>query len=377
MKPVATTTDASLRVDIEVILDNQHAGGAYVASPTFSQYPFGWLRDGAFVAHAMDRAGRIGSAVRFHGWVAQAVERHAVAIDALLARGRAGEHPDEGEFLPARFALDGDWRADDWPSFQLDGYGQWLWSLARHAELAGHLPSGVLEAARRVAEYLRVFRFEPCYDAWEEGRTQLHTSTLASTAAGLYAAQRLLGGTFVTAAEDVQGFMERECVSVAPAGDPTLQGAPHFVKQVGARVVDASLLWLATPFELWRPSDPRIESTVRRIEDDLLVDGGLRRYASDTFYGGGGWVLLTAWLGWHYARTGRRERAAELLAWVNAQRDEAGHLPEQVAVSTTHPGLRRYWTERWGGVARPLLWSHAMTILLALDLASDTSTPSG
>lgn len=365
MKAVPTTEDLA-RVDIDVILASQHAGGAYAASPTFSQYPFGWLRDGAFIAHAMDEAGEIHSAARFHGWVARVVERHAQQIQLLIGRGRAGEHPDEREFLPARFALDGRWHADDWPSFQLDGYGQWLWSLERHARIVGAVDSSVLQAAQVVAEYLSAYRLEPCYDAWEEGRTQLHTATLASTAAGLYAAQRLVGGAFGRAAADVKGFMERECVAthVQEAGE----AVAYFVKQVRSDVVDASLLWLATPFELWPHSDPRVLATVQRIEGDLMVGGGLRRYAGDTFYGGGAWVLLTAWLGWHYARSGKHDRAFALLAWVDAQRDGAGHLPEQVTVSDTHPTFLRYWTERWGEVARPLVWSHAMRLLLALEL---------
>ena len=33
---------------------------------------------------------------------------------------------------PARFALDGSTVADDWPNFQIDGYGTWLWALGQH-----------------------------------------------------------------------------------------------------------------------------------------------------------------------------------------------------------------------------------------------------
>lgn len=360
----AATDDRLMRLDIDVILTNQHDSGAYVASPTFSQYPFGWLRDGSFIAHAMDAVGEAESAARFHAWVSRAVEQHRSQLERVVAHGRAGGHPDEREFLPARFALDGTWHDDGWPAFQLDGYGQWLWSLERHAGVSGALAPQALEAARAVADYLIAFRLEPCYDAWEEGRTQLHTSTLASVAAGLLAAQRLLGGAYGDAGDEIRRFMARECVAV-PGGDTE---AAYFVKQVGRRAVDASVLWLATPFDLWPLSDPRIVATMRRVERELVSEGGVRRYAGDTFYGGGAWILLTAWLGWHYARAGRWREAAEKLAWVDARRDDAGHLPEQVPVSSTHPHFLRYWTERWGSTASPLLWSHAMRVLLAMAL---------
>ena len=357
-----------MRLDIGVILANQHESGAYVASPTFSQYPFGWLRDGAFIAHAMDVAGEGESASRFHTWVAQAVERHRPQLERVVALGLEGNHPDEHEFLPARFALDGTWRDDGWPAFQLDGYGQWLWSLERHAGMAGHLTPNMLQAARAVADYLVTFRLEPCYDAWEEGRTQLHTSTLASVAAGLLAAQRLLGGAYGDAGDDVKRFMEAECVAGVSSG--AVGG--HFVKRVRGSSVDASLIWLATPFELWSASDARIQATVERMESDLVSDGGLLRYAGDTFFGGGAWILLTAWLGWHYVRAGRRREAEEKLVWVDRHRDASGHLPEQVPVTSTHPYFLRYWTERWGRAACPLLWSHAMRMLLAVELNSKT-----
>ncbi|HZJ09948.1 MAG TPA: hypothetical protein VFD39_09650, partial [Trueperaceae bacterium] len=60
--PVApTATDriagvASDDVDLAAILAAQHHNGAYPASAGFSQYGHSWLRDGSFIAHAVDHA---------------------------------------------------------------------------------------------------------------------------------------------------------------------------------------------------------------------------------------------------------------------------------------------------------------------------------
>ena len=54
---VATLVDHSLTV----IAGNQAASGAYPASPTFPVYRYCWFRDGAFIADAMSRAGRVES----------------------------------------------------------------------------------------------------------------------------------------------------------------------------------------------------------------------------------------------------------------------------------------------------------------------------
>jgi GH15 family glucan-1,4-alpha-glucosidase len=56
---------------------------------------------------------------------------------------------------------------------------------------------------------------------------------------------------------------------------------------------------------------------------------------------------------------------------VEAQADADGELPEQVPVNLNDPAYLPVWRERWGEIARPLLWSHAKHLILreALDRA--------
>ena len=54
------------RRSVEVILDGQAPSGAFIASPTFGQYRFSWLRDGAFITEALDLVGQRDAAARFH-----------------------------------------------------------------------------------------------------------------------------------------------------------------------------------------------------------------------------------------------------------------------------------------------------------------------
>ena len=110
--------------------------------------------------------------------------------------------------------------------------------------------------------------------------------------------------------------------------------------------------------------------TITRIEQTLR-QGGVHRYPSDTYYGGGEWLLLSAWLGWYYADTGEFGLAQDLLAWVEGQASPDGGLPEQVPEALIHPPSYSIWLERWGPVANPLLWSHAMYLILFQAL-SDT-----
>ena len=73
-------------------------------------------------------------------------------------------------------------------------------------------------------------------------------------------------------------------------------------------------------------------------------------------------------LGWHYVQTGRREEAFEQLDWIVRHATSSGDIPEQVADNLLAPGARQAWVDRWGPVASPLLWSHAMYLTLASEL---------
>ncbi|MFO7545632.1 MAG: glycoside hydrolase family 15 protein [Trueperaceae bacterium] len=341
-------------VDVAIILTAQHQGGAYPAGAGFSQYDQCWLRDGSFIAYAMDLAGEHESASRFHRWVARTIVAHRHVVHDLIARRARDEGIGEFDFLPARFTPDGQWLQDGWPNFQLDGYGQWLWSLAEHLLRAGAgaLPSDLRPAVELVVDYLLAFWDEPCYDAWEEGRSQLHTATLGSIFAGLRAISDPYLPRAAEGAERVRTMVLTECVRDG-----------RFVKCIGNPAVDASLLWLSTPFALVPDTDPRMVATVARIEADLLHGGGVRRYAADTYYGGGEWIILSAWLAWHKARVGAHDQARSLMAWVEAQREEDGGLPEQVPGASVNERFLEHWTRRWGPAASPLAWSHAMAIV--------------
>ncbi|HKZ91092.1 MAG TPA: glycoside hydrolase family 15 protein [Candidatus Limnocylindrales bacterium] len=361
--------EASLRI----IAAGQASSGAFVASPTFSQYPYAWLRDGAFVAEGLDLAGRLDRSGLFHGWVARIIVRSRAGMGRAMARARRGQLPAADEYLHCRYDLDGRVADADWPTFQLDGAGIWLWSLAHHEHHGGVVAGEVREAARLAARYLAVLWPLPCADAWEESPEHVHTSTLAAIRAGLEAAVSL----------DRRLAREPEVATAraAIAGRlSTFRGA--FTKWSGSTAVDASLLWMAAPYETLAPTEPRFAATLSRIESELITaDGGVHRYREDTFYGGGAWPLLTAAYGRVLLRRGAPgdlERAWAALRWIERQADEQGRLPEQVADHAFAPHRVGEWRARWGESARPLLWSHAAYLALHVELgAQERETEAG
>jgi GH15 family glucan-1,4-alpha-glucosidase len=345
---------------VNVLLAGQSPSGALVACPTYPMYRFAWLRDGAFCARALDAAGHRDRAAAFHGWVARTLLGHRKQVERVVDRLANGRVPAPEEMPPARYVLDG--RIEEpgsvygevWPNYQLDGYGSWLFELAAHVQRGG-TPDVAPEAVELAARYLAAAWRTDCWDCWEERGDGQHASTLAAIAAGLAGAGRLLDSAehAKTAALVRASMLDR------------------FVRdglvRKGARDdrLDASLLWLALPYGILGPDDPVMRGTAEAIRAQLRGStGGIHRYLGDTYYGGGEWVLLTCWLGWYDAVTGEEAEWATARDWVIKQASAELDLPEQTTGAVQDPSMVEPWVRRWGTVATPLLWSHAMYLLM-------------
>jgi isomaltose glucohydrolase len=211
----------------------------------------------------------------------------------------------------ARYTLDGEPEPSEWPKLQIDGLGLVLGALRRRGDA-----SRWDEAATLVAGWLEHHWSEPCVDWWEE-REGIHAATLWCVGNGL-------------------GSDEIKREALARAGDR----------------LDGSLLFIGTP------------EIVARVEESLLVDGGVHRHLDDDYYGGGQWLLLTAMLGLAYVDHGRIEDARACLAWIEGHAAPNGDLPEQSQDHLLRPGSYEPWVEKWGDPPSPLLWSHAMYLRL-------------
>jgi len=344
---------------IEIILKNQSPIGAYIASPNFDSYRYCWIRDGSYIAYAMDLVGQHQSAVSFHEWVAGVVLSRKNVIEELVCRKPLAKIK-KGIYLHTRFTIEGDEAEEDWPNFQLDGFGTWLWSLVMHTKFTKTLPDEkCLLAAKLVAKYLISLWQTPCYDLWEEHPDSIHPYTLACIYGGLRNLSEITSEEYSRETEVIKQYILDHYLS---------NGYISKFKNDG--LVDASLIGLSVPYGLLAPEHPFMQATIAQIEKQLVHGGGVHRYSEDSYYGGGEWVLLSAWLGWYYTQTHEYEKATRMMQWIEEQSDPELNLPEQVPHSLNYPEMYAHWEQRWGKIAKPLLWSHAKYIILSENINS-------
>jgi GH15 family glucan-1,4-alpha-glucosidase len=335
----------------------QSQEGAFIACPNFKTYQYAWFRDGSFCAHALNKAGYTADAFKFHQWASRIVLRYEPKIIKCIEGAQLGKLPEAELCFHSRFTLDGLEVPGNWGHHQLDGLGMWLWTLKEFltSNPDQEMPWEWRQAAGLVYEYLTAMWSFPCSDCWEENESGQHTYTLAAIYAGLEAyALMFHSETARLVAQRVHSFILQECVS---------DGC--FTKSVRpSDSVDANLIGLVYPYQVVKWNDPIFQKTLARIQTDLQTPVGLHRYARDSYYGGGEWLLLTDWLGCAYAEAGDLEKARLIARWTEEQASPQEELAEQVAHALFQKDEFSNWLNKWGPIASPLLWSHAMYVLL-------------
>ena len=345
-----------IKHSVENIKAGQASTGAYVACPSMPDYSYSWFRDGTFIAYAMDLVGEHESASQFYNWSANVINARKEYVKRGVKKSLRGESLNSKDFLHTRYRLDGKEGDQQWANFQLDGFGTWLWGVEQHLQLSNYTetPDSWKSAVDLTAFYLSNLWKVPNYDCWEDHQG-IHSYTLAAICQGLCASENLNSQSqYLSIAEEIRSYIFSQCI---------VNG--HFVKYVGTDAVDSSLLGLIVPYDIVSFENPNMQKTLAKIKSDLQGDsGGLYRYAWDSYYGGGQWLLLTAWLGWVYAVNNKPLEAKSIKKWIRSQALSNGDLPEQVSKDLIEPNKLQFWVERRGPIATPLLWSHAKFLIL-------------
>ena len=336
----------------QLIGSSQFPEGAWHASSGYPTYEYCWFRDSSYVAYAMDIAGEHEASQRFHSWCFRIIGEKLSQWEGYSS---SALFIPEKHLIHTRYTHDGRAGEGFWENHQLDGLGTWLWALQEHLEMTGdriHKKKEQDIIASLCRYLIRLWQY-PCYDLWEEYGDNIHLYTLVSVYTGLQRAQQLVGGSYDKDLADIRAFIDKNMV---------VNG--HYAKMTGDTRVDASALGLLVPYRYVHKDDEIFLKTLETIEKTIVCDRGVYRYSGDEFYGGGRWIIHSCWLGLNYIEIGAYKQAESIISWVLAQSDADFLLPEQNSEELQAPQRFPYWQARWGSPAKPLLWSHAMYILL-------------
>lgn len=352
--------------------------GALVAAVTTSlpekiggarnfDYRYVWLRDVAFVIHAMLPRGQFQQATkRLIDWFVMSCidpRAHVPIMFTIDAHGEIGERELDhlAGYANSRPVRVGNAAVDQ---FQLDAYGELLIAVKLYAQHVGRLERGWWPLLSRLADDLARRWMQPDSGIWEErARPRQYLYSKAMTWAGLQAAAEL-ALRFKLPGDNEMWRENANRLRVYIDANFWNVDLGAYVATENGRAVDASSLLLGL-YNYLPINDARLTSTAEAVERDLCASGLCYRRLEDESAPAneGTFNLCTLWLVIYWARAGQKERARHLFERFLA-RANAFHLYSEEIDPETGAFLGNY----------PQLFVHS-ALIVAADVLERGDTP--
>ena len=320
--------------------------GGIVAAPTTSlpeqlggprnwDYRYCWLRDASLTLYALMDAGYTEEAVAWRDWLQRSVAGSASQIQIMY--GLHGERSLEERELGHLAGYEGSApvRVGNAASgqVQLDVYGEVLEAL-HQARRRGLKPAPHGWALQRnIVAHLASIWEQPDEGMWEIRGGSQHF-TFSKIMAWVAFDRMIRDAVRYHLHGPVDAWRAtRDAIAarvLAEGYDPVRN---TFVQSFGGRELDATLLLI--PAVGFLPADdPRVVGTVAAVEEDLLVDGFVLRYRTQSNVDGlppgeGAFLACTFWLVDAYVMQGRHAEATALFERLLGLCNDVGLLSEE------------------------------------------------
>jgi GH15 family glucan-1,4-alpha-glucosidase len=299
-------------------------------------YRYCWLRDATFTLQAFMHLGYYDEALAWRDWVVRAIAGSPEQVQIVYGVG--GERwlpelivpwlPGYEKSVPVRIGNAA------YEQLQIDVFGEIADAMLQ--TLKGGMPASPRGRAIRpvVMEYLSKAWRQPDEGIWEvRGGPQhfVHSKVMAWVAFDR-AADEVASETYSESGQRWREIADEIHAEVCARGFDAELGS--FVQFYGSKRLDANLLLI--PLVGFLPAnDPRIQGTLRAIEDKLLIDGEfVLRYESDNPGDGlpdgeGAFLACSFWLVDNYILQGRYAEARKLFELLLARCNDVGLLAEE------------------------------------------------
>jgi GH15 family glucan-1,4-alpha-glucosidase len=330
-------------------------------------YRYCWLRDATITLEALLRTGYLEEAKAWRFWLGRAIAgdpqdiqiMYGVAGERRLAEWEATWLPGYENSAPVRI---GNAAAGQ---LQLDVYGEVIDALQLSCKSGVHDDRHTWSLQRSLLGFLERHWAEPDEGLWEvrgPRRHFVHSKVMTWVAFDRAATYADDAGETELAAKwrSIRDEINRE---VCEKGYDAARGA--FVQYYGATELDAAVL-LIPDVGFLPADDPRVVSTMKVLQRDLVQDGFLRRYEVppggtsevDGLAGSeGAFLACSFWLANALELSGRHDEAVELFERLLALRNDLGLLSEE-------------YDPRYGRLVgnMPQAFSHVPLVQTALNL---------
>lgn len=320
--------------------------GGIVAAPTMSlpeqiggvrnwDYRYCWLRDATFTLYALMVGGYLEEARAWRQWLVNAVAgtpsqmqiMYGVTGERRLTEVELDWLPGYEGSTPVRIGNAA------YRQHQLDVYGEVMDALYQASQRNLPIDEDAWLIQLAIIEFVAQAWQRPDEGIWEVRGPQRHF-THSKVMAWVAMDRAIKESEQFDLAGDLREWRKiRDAIhqDICQKGFDSVSNS--FMQYYGGNTVDASLLLL--PMVGFLPAtDPRIQGTLARVEQELVHDGFVDRYRTESDVDGlpageGAFLLCSFWYVDNLALQGRFREATELFERLLALRNDVGLLAEE------------------------------------------------
>ncbi len=291
----------------------QYPSGLFAAAAQTVKtgYSRAWLRDNVYAALGLEAAGNYDAVAKTYRAILEVLKKHEYKIDWMIKEPM----PKAAyRYIHARYdPVTGDEINEEWGNKQNDAIGAILFKigeLVRKGILT--LSDDDKRIVQKLVSYLAAIEY--WHDAdngmWEENE-EVHASSIGACVAGLQAVKGIVVVPQIlidNGKEALNKLLPRESIT---------------------KETDLALLSLIYPYNI--VDEKQRDTILRNVEEKLLREKGVIRYAGDKYYNKNGeaeWTMGLAWLAIIYKQLGILNKHRFFLEKTKAAMNEKGELPE-------------------------------------------------